>query len=355
MATVVGKQGTVAIGLSDSLATVAARTHIIQGEQQAFNRFNPKARFIGRRGRPSASGMSFQPTAMSDLNELPIGGALDLNDVLLPLLTGVSRTPTITDPSGATSAKLWTWDPAARAFPAISYLTAEWREQDTDVAANQIAYLASKGFCTQFSLTASGIAMAMINASYQLGQQSSLAAQTAGLTSDSPVTVPVKAVQMGIYDTWAAMVAGDPGATRTIDYNISYNTGWNILTHRDGVLDYTVVAPSMRSMQISATVYVETDAAALERTEQAQRQSNGTRFVKMRFQSLSDIEAGFPYYLDVGMACQHDDNSITSRGNVSAEDFGTMQFMFSTFDDITASKNVYFALQTSKAALSDYP
>ena len=431
----VGKQTTMALGLGATLATMTTPTKLLLHDTQNFNRINPKARFQQRKGRPAAGGQTFAPQSVSDHTTSALGGEMDLNDILLPLLTGVSGAPTIAVATGLENTMHWTFAPDSRTIPAIQFATMQWRQQDTSATAQTRTLQAHKGFCQNFNITAQGVGLVSANANYMLGSQYDVTTPTDLDAHDDTLAAPVKLSAFGVWDSWDAMVAGEPAATNTIGYNTAYTTGHKALTRNDGVLDYLRTESDMRGMTMGMSIYDEHGTSQLQEVENNHREENELRFVKMRFKSLDTIETtekwrifresanvlttvsggaisgttltpptdwtlnrpaspsdpvytvevfehsdgdphygpitidtadatlfpagylgeiGQPFYLDVGMAAYHTDDSLQTRGQVTDGDFHILNMNYTLATDEEEEQDIFFRLQTNLANVNAY-
>ena len=434
-----GKQTTLGLGLGNTLNTVVPPTRLLSYTTSGFNRFNPKDRFQGRKGRPSASGIGYKPRSMSDMTQVPIGGQMDLNDIIAILNTSVDGDPAINAIAELEDAYLWEWEPPGRVIPPTQYATMEWREQDAAETAGFKVFRAHKGICQSFNITSQGIAMAALQAQYQLGAREKLTALTtkAGgdpLEDEDLITAPVKLSMMRLFDSWDEMVAGVPQPTDSLQYSIGYTSGIKPLQRRDGVFDYMRAESDMRGMNYGLMLYNENGTNNLADLEDYHRDEDHQRFIKMRFMSEDAIESrkhwivahrsltriaarpaigvaaitgdtltpptswelsdptgtdqlylmdvyelangspafglpydadeadpigfqgtvGVPYYIDVGMAAYHTDQSIQQRGQTTDGDFTSLSLNLTLSLDEEEDREVYFALRTDKSQLSDY-
>ena len=430
-----GKQTTMAVGIGPNLATAITPTKILLHDTQNFVRVNPKARFAQRKGRPAAGGQAFAPQTVSDHTTASLGGEMDLNDILLPLITGVSSAPVIATASGLENTMWWTFQPDSRTIPQPMYATMQWRQQDASPTPQTRTLQAHKGFCQNFNITAQGVGLVTANANYMLGTQSDVTTPTDLDAHDDTVVAPIKLSAFGVWDSWDAMVAGEPRATNTIGYNIAYTTGHKALTRNDGVFDYLRIESDMRAMTMGMSIYDEHGVSQLQEVENNHREDNNLRYVKMRFKSLDAIEtteswrifresasvlttvsggsisgttltpptdwvltrpaspsdpvytvqvyehsdgdphygpitidttdaalqpAGYlgeidaPFYLDVGMAAWHTDDSLQTRGQVTDGDFHVLNMNYTLATDEEEEADIFFRLQTNLANLGAY-
>ncbi len=354
-----GGLGLVSMGLGDDLTPAAARTKYIKANEWSWVRNDMYWRGIGKKGISSVSGSAYNPILVSDTLNFSTTDDLDLNEILLPLLTGIESNPTITTPSGADrdESRVWTFDPSRDRFPKIKYASAEWLELDSDEARQVNQYQAHKGFCTGFTIASGGEEVVSLACEYQFGAQEALATPTTLLAPDPAIVIPAKSVTVGFYDTYALMVAASYSAVNGLglgtslptlelfDCNLQVNTGHGIRKRKNGAIDYDAENGTARGATLGMNGYISTSSTDIERKEQSKK--NDFRYVLLRMVGTENIDIqAAPYILDIGLCLQHDNESISSRGAVGDGDLATIAFAMTLAAE--ADKNFYVALQTGK-------
>ena len=335
-------------GKQTNLATAAARTALMTFTTAPLTWDLQRYRFAGTRGRRTVAPAAFTPVTVRDRATMAIASELNFRDLLIPLLSGIDAAPTEATPGSATNARTLTFNPAATVTPEISYFTLERRTSDAKATPGKVAYQIPKGFSTGFTIASTGSEVATMVNNMQLGQHSRLATETAGLAEpDVPILAPTMLTTFGIYDSWADMVAGTPGVSDTYDYNITYVSGHNIVERNAGVFDYDEEQGGERTLGLTCTVYASSLATDLAEDEVTHLTNNDARFVKIRLKSATEIESGFPYQIDIGMACTHGDNSLTTRDNVGPNNLLVRDFDFTPISQQVSSveRDIYVQVQ----------
>lgn len=304
-----------AVGANLTIGTAATPSHFLNFQSAILNRELQRMTFAGIRGRPTLERTLYAPQKVQDRSTLAISGMVDMRDIILPFLCSMDGSPTVATPSGATNARTVTFSPAINSHPAIRYATFERRSSDADETKSRRAYRNSKGFCTGVNFTSQD-GFAQCTSNWQLGEETASSTVTSITgTAAQPIILPVREMTMGIYDSWATAIAATPSSGDAYDYAIAYTSGHSIRERNDGAIDYTLEdGAEGRMLDFTATLYATSGSSDIMITEEGKLLD--TRYVKIRMKSSSNIETGFPYYLEFVMACTHADDSLVEKDGV---------------------------------------
>ena len=335
-----------AVGVNTSISASIARTRLLNFMTAKWTRDPMRYRFEGVRGLPTLERSARAPRIIMDKTQLAVDGLVDLRDILFPFVCSIDAAPTVTDPdSSDDDIKLVTFQPAINQYPAIKYAGIERVSSDADETATQRAYSAQRGFCMGWSLS-EGDGVYNISSNWQLGAESGPEARTASLTEpETPVILPMSECTFQIYDTWAAMVAGTPAESDTLSYGLEFVSGHSIRNRMDGRQDYSKEdGAAGRMLDFTATAYVESALTELVLAEEGKFED--TRYMKIRFEAGEEVKAGYPYFLEIGMACTHADDSLVERDDEGEEGRNTRRLHLQSGGD--DANGLFFRVQLHK-------
>lgn len=322
-------------------------------------------------GDASLWGPQDAPETTGSASTFSVPSFLELNDVLLPLLSGLQGGVTGVVDADVSTGYTWTFEPnlSATGRSAIDYYTLKdiRRDAGVDGAAQTVRTLdAPKAHCTQIQITIpegqfpNGPGLVQLNCSYTAGRADDPGAALASPPAlvRPPLFVSGGRVAMAIYDTWAAALAGSPGASLELrpGSQITIPTGLTPSDLRSDNAGLDFIALDASELPATATVglYSGLGAAALEQTELAHRDAQDLRVLKFRFTANSSPEVEgadeFPLRMDVIMAMRHTPASLSVLGRADSRGRGITDMAFSSAMDTAQTAGLRVVVQNRTSA-----
>ena len=317
-------------------------------------------------GNPSLWGEQEAPERTGNMTTINMPTVLELNDILLPLLSGLQGGVSAVADSDVGGAYSWTFTPDmdASARSAVDYYTVQAvrRNAENGGTAQVVRTIdVPKVFCSQLVIEIpEGDGLVTANATYRGGK-----ADDPGVTAlvsppalvTPPLRVPKKLTAVGIYDSWsAAAAAGAPAASNEIrsgTITIPMGLEPSDLVENNPDLDYTSLDTVPSQATVSLSIYGDTTASALEQEELAHREDEDLRFLKFRLNSsriIDDNSDNLRPRMDIIMAVRHDADSLGTLGQADAQGREIIGMNFRAAADTAQSNGISVIVTNATAA-----
>ena len=317
-------------------------------------------------GNQSLWGEQFPPERVSNMSQVTVSGPLDLQQILLPLLSGLVGGVTGTVDGTVDSAYAWAFTPDmdASSRTEVDYYTFQGVERSAGGAQSVHTVEVPKAFCSQLVITIpEGGAGALVTAqaTYRGGKLDDPGGNAAsGLSIATPrLLVPSKLCAIGFFDTWAAAPAGAAAASvavrgATITIPMGLEPSENLQANED--LDYTALDPVPTNATVGVSIYGDPAVNSLEREEKAHKEAGDLRFLRFSLPASrtlvdgSDSTATLRPSMEIIMALRHATDSEVARGQADGQGRQTYHLNYVAAADSAQTNGLYVAVTNGQAS-----